>query len=386
MNKNIEKLIIFGALLLDVIGIAVIIPAFPELKAYYGINDIQITMGLTVYSLFSFISAPLLGQLSDKYGRKNPLIRCVAGTAISYLILLLSQNYRFFIISRIINGITGGNISILQAVLTDISETPDEKNKNFGIMGAVFGMGFIIGPVLGALMLQIGGVHAIFWTGLIFSVIETLLIITKFYNTNMPHSEKHLVFNTLKVIVKYFKKKELRPLLTSLGLLGVGGFIVNSSQSLYMNNLFGTTGSQYGYYMAVAGVIGAINMGYLIRKVWLKHFATKTILIISHLALAIGYLLVGLMTQEHWFLGIFYMTILLGNTYMVIYNTEIMSHAKPNERGELSGMMSGLQSAFMFVWPLIWWLLLHYHINIFRATVVFTILSGVVMLRELRGR
>ena len=92
------------------------------------------------------------------------------------------------------------------------------------------------------------------------------------------------------------------------------------------------------------------------------------------------------MNNEVAFLLLFYITILFGNAYFVIYNTKIMSTAQPNERGEISGMISGLQSAFMFVGPLIGGLLLQYHINIFFGTVVCVLLSGVVMLREFRGR
>ena len=187
-------------------------------------------------------------------------------------------------------------------------------------------------------------------------------------------------------MIKYFKKDHIRQLLISLAFLGIGGFIVNASMGLYMQGLFNTSGSQYGLYLGIAGVIGALNMGYLIPKFWLKKFNPDTLNVINHISLILWYFLVGLMNNEVAFLLLFYITILFGNAYFVIYNTKIMSTAQPNERGEISGMMSGLQSAFMFVWPLIGWLLLQYHINIFRATVVVTILSGVVMLREFKAR
>ncbi len=383
---SFQKTIIYLALLLDIIGISVMIPAFPELKLYYGISDFAVTMGLTVYSLFAFLAAPVLGQLSDKYGRKVPLLRCVIGTLFSYLILLVSQNYVLFLVSRVINGITGGNISILQAILADISPTPEEKAKNFWLMGAFFWLGFIIGPVLGAILLKFGGVHGIFWAGTIFALIEIVLIAIQFKNTNTLDHDKHLDYNSFTIMIKYFKKDHIRQLLVSFALLGIGGFIVNASMGLYMQGLFGTAGSQYGLYLGIAGVIGALNMGYLIPKFWLKKFHPDTLNVINHISLILWYFLVGLMTNEIAFLLLFYITILFGNAYFVIYNTKILSTAQPNERGEISGMMSGLQSAFMFVWPLIGWLLLQYHINIFRATVVFTILSGVVMLREFKSR
>lgn len=383
---SFQKTIIYLALLLDIIGISVMIPAFPELKLYYGISDFAVTMGLTVYSLFAFLAAPVLGQLSDKYGRKVPLLRCVIGTLFSYLILLVSQNYILFLASRVINGITGGNISILQAILADISPTPEEKAKNFWLMGAFFGLGFIIGPVLGAMLLKFGGVHGIFWAGTIFAVIEIVLIAMQFKNTNTADHDKHLDYNSFIIMIKYFKKDHIRQLLISLAFLGIGGFIVNASMGLYMQGLFNTSGSQYGLYLGIAGVIGALNMGYLIPKFWLKKFHTDTVNVINHLSLIIWYFLVGLSSNEFAFIILFYLTILFGNAYFVIYNRKIMSYAQPNEIGEVSGMLGGLQSVFMFIWPLIGWLLLNYHINIFRATVVFTILSGVVMLREFRGR
>jgi DHA1 family tetracycline resistance protein-like MFS transporter len=94
----------------------------------------MISLGIAIYSLCAFFSAPLLGRLSDKYGRKKPLILCVIGTCLSYLLLLVTQNYWWYIASRIVNGLTGGNISIIQAILADISPTTEERNKNFGLL------------------------------------------------------------------------------------------------------------------------------------------------------------------------------------------------------------------------------------------------------------
>ena len=116
-------------------------------------------------------------------------------------------------------------------------------------MGAFFGLGFIIGPVLGAILLKFGGIHGIFWAGTIFALIEIILIAANFKNTNTPDHNKHLDYNSLSIMVKYFKKDHIRQLLISLAFLGIGGFIVNASMGLYMQGLFGTAGSQYGLYL-----------------------------------------------------------------------------------------------------------------------------------------
>jgi MFS family permease len=111
---------------------------------YYQTSPFWITFGLSAYSLFAFLSAPVLGQLSDRYGRKPLLLLCVIGTAMSFVVLVLTQNIWLYLISRIINGITGGNISIIQSIMSDISKTSEERMKKFGLMGMLFGLAFII--------------------------------------------------------------------------------------------------------------------------------------------------------------------------------------------------------------------------------------------------
>jgi MFS transporter, DHA1 family, tetracycline resistance protein len=367
--------------LLDIIWIAVIIPAFPELKAYYGINDFQVTLWLTIYSLFAFLSAPLLGQISDKIGRKKSLVRCVFGTFLSYLVLLITKQYRIFLLSRIINGITWGNVSILQAILTDISPDKETKAKNFWLMGAIFWLWFIIGPVIGALILRFGNVSTIFAFGALFALLEVILIAVKFNNTNVLDTAKKLTYNSFTVMWKYLKKPELRNFIVSLGLLGIGTFTINASQSLYMNNLFGTTGEHYGYFLAIIWVLSALNLWLIVPKFWLKRFTPRQVIMVSHITLIIWYILIWLSQNFTLFVAFFYVTMILWNIYMPVYNIEIMSKAKLNEIWEISWMLGWRQSMVMFIWPLIWWILLNYHINIFIGAVICFVLSLAVMSR-----
>ena len=138
-----QKVVVYASLLLDIIGVGILIPVFPELINYYHIQDYQVSLGITVYSLFAFIAAPILGQYSDKHGRKWVLLLCVIGTAVSWLMLFM-HSFWAYLAARLVNGITGGNFSILQAILTDNSKDATERKKNFGMLGALFGLGFII--------------------------------------------------------------------------------------------------------------------------------------------------------------------------------------------------------------------------------------------------
>lgn len=127
---NRQKIIVYISILLDVLCIGILIPAVPELMHFYNLPDYAITLGIVAYSLCSFLAAPLLGQLSDIYGRKWPLVWSIAINSLSWVILFIGSPIAYFI-ARVVNGFTGGNMSILQAILTDMSVDENDRKKNF---------------------------------------------------------------------------------------------------------------------------------------------------------------------------------------------------------------------------------------------------------------
>ena len=127
---NRQKIAVYISIFLDVLGIGVLIPAMPELMHFYNLPDYAIGLGIVAYSLCSFLAAPLMGQLSDVYGRKWPLVASIFGSSLSWIVLFVGSPIAYFI-SRIANGISGGNMAILQAILTDISVDENDRKKNF---------------------------------------------------------------------------------------------------------------------------------------------------------------------------------------------------------------------------------------------------------------
>lgn len=370
---------------MEVLGFSIIIPAFPELIAYYGIGDFQVTLWLTIYSLFAFLAAPILWQRSDKIWRKKSLAWCIAGTSLSYFLMAMTPTYVIFLIARAINGVTWGNISIIQAILTDISPDPVTRRKNFGMMWALFGIGFIIGPFLGSVILWHGGVEHIFIFGWILAAVQFVLVMLWFRNTNDLDHTKVLQRNPFLTIKKFIVKPTLKPRLISLMCLGVWMFVVNATQSLYMHNEFGTSGERYGYLLAISGLILAINMAVLIPKFWTKVFSTRGLLIWIFFWMVVGYAILGMMQTELSYIITLYIVGLLIWAYGVVYNVYIMSHAQKNEVGELSGMMWSLQSLFMVIGPIIWGVLLELNFNIQRWAIVFFIIWILVMIKPLRS-
>lgn len=150
---------IYIVIFLDIMGFTLLIPIYPKITQYmatqsgFNLEYDAIFAGIlmTSYSLFQFLFSPILGRLSDLYGRKKLLILSIAGNVFSYFLWVISQSYEVFLISRVISGATGGNISVAQSYIADVT-SKKERAKYMGIMGAIFGIGFIVGPFLGGVL------------------------------------------------------------------------------------------------------------------------------------------------------------------------------------------------------------------------------------------
>src|SRR5215470_16578051 len=145
----------------DVIGWGLIIPVMPTLIA--GMKKIPVNEAssyggwlLSVYAIMQFVCAPILGNLSDKYGRRPVLLFSLLGFGIDYLFLALAPSYGWLFIGRIIAGITGASFTTASAYIADISTNETDRAKNFGLIGAAFGLGFVLGPALGGLLGSLG--------------------------------------------------------------------------------------------------------------------------------------------------------------------------------------------------------------------------------------
>jgi MFS family permease len=150
VQKNRNLLIIALIAVVNALGYGIIIPVLYSYSQKYGLTDFQNGLLFALFSLCQFLSTPIIGRLSDKYGRRPLLITSIAGTALSFLLMAFAPSAIFLFIARALDGITAGNIPVASAVVTD---TTDEKNraKGFGIIGASFGFGFIFGPAVSAL-------------------------------------------------------------------------------------------------------------------------------------------------------------------------------------------------------------------------------------------
>jgi len=166
---------IFLIVATELIGFGLIIPILPQLALQFNPTGLQLGILLSAYSFAQFFAAPLLGGLSDKWGRKPILVLSKAGTVVSYVILAFSGSYSLFLVSRLLDGFTGGNIAVARAYLNDIT-APEDRAKGMAIIGISFGVGFIIGPGIGGAVIWVSiwafnssiGCRFLIFVGLVF--------------------------------------------------------------------------------------------------------------------------------------------------------------------------------------------------------------------------
>src|SRR3989338_3252033 len=143
--------IIFVTVFIDLIGFGIVIPVLPLYAERFGASPLVIGMLLGVYSLMQLICAPLLGRLSDRVGRRPVLLLSILGTSAGFLLMGCAKTLGLLFVARIIDGVTGGNISTAQAYIADVTP-PEHRSRRMGLIGAAFGLGFIFGPAIGGLL------------------------------------------------------------------------------------------------------------------------------------------------------------------------------------------------------------------------------------------
>ena len=147
-------LVIFLTIFVNLVGFGIIVPLLPFYAETFGASPLIVGMLFGVFSLCQLIASPILGDLSDRYGRRPILIVSLVGTVVSFAMLAVAKSLVMLFAARIVDGLSGGNITIARAYIADVTE-PQDRAKAFGLLGAAFGLGFIVGPGLAGLFAQI---------------------------------------------------------------------------------------------------------------------------------------------------------------------------------------------------------------------------------------
>ncbi len=362
--KNQEKksrplFVLFFTILLDMLGLGILIPVMPVLFTdptsahYFFINGETKEMGYLVvgilFALFSFgqfISAPIIGQFSDKFGRKRMLAFSVCGSAIGHSLFtigIIFSNLPLLFFARLFSGISAGNIVVAQASIADITR-PENRAKNFGLIGAAFGLGFIVGPYVGARLVDTTLVSWFststpFLFAALLSILNLILIQTYLNETNM-HIERDRRIQwgrALLNIARATKIEKVRHLFFA-NFLFQGGFAFYSTfAGIFLLTRFGFTEANIGSYFAYVGIWIVITQGFITRFLSGK---IKESVILQCSMIAVGIAIAGNVlapSKEVLYLIIPFFAIAVGLTQANI--TALISRsAGPSIQGEVLGI------------------------------------------------
>lgn len=357
-NRKAAIGFIFITLLIDVTGFGVIIPVMPKLiEQLLGINDIskvsQYGGWLTfAYAFMQFLFAPVLGNLSDKYGRRPVLLFSLFGFGIDYIFLAFAPSIMWLFVGRLIAGVTGASFTTASAYIADIS-TPENRAQNFGMIGAAFGLGFIIGPLIGGLLGELG-------PRVPFMVAAGLALTNWLYGYFvLPESldqEHRRPFewrraNPLGSLLQLRKYPAVGGLVGSFVLVYLGAQAVQTNWSYFNIEKFHWSPKMIGFSLGAVGLLVGLVQGGLVRVINPRIGNERSVYIGLGLY-ALGLLLFAFASQS-WMMFVFLIPYCLGGIAGPALQSIISGHVPPSEQGELQGALTSLMSATSIVGPLI---------------------------------
>jgi DHA1 family tetracycline resistance protein-like MFS transporter len=256
--------VLFLVVATELIGFGLIIPVLPQIALTFEADPTLLGILMAAYSFAQFIAAPLLGSLSDKYGRKPLLVISKLGTVLAYVLLAFSQSYTLFLIARLLDGFTGGNISVARAYVADVT-SPENRSKGMAVIGIAFGTGFILGPALGGFLFREGSSHFVpalvaGSLSLIAAVLTIFLLKEPEKRAESKSAASHLVSGVSAVVAW--------PILSVCFIYLVymtvfSGF--ESTFSLFTHRLFDLTVRENSWMFVYVGVLAFIIQGGIMR-------------------------------------------------------------------------------------------------------------------------
>ncbi len=360
--------IVLFTVFLDVLGVGILLPVLPQLifkifePAGFSMNGSLIMLGwlVGIYPLMQFLATPILGQLSDRFGRKPILGFSLAGTSVGYIlfaIAILTKSIPLLFFARAFDGITGGNISVARAVIADTTP-PEHRTRNFGLMGAAFGFGFVIGPYIGARLaspnLSFYGLFNTphwfntatpFWFTAILSAINVLLVLFILPETNqrIQRAAKIVWTKSLENIRKAAAAPGLRVIFGSEFLFWAGFAFFTTFFQIRLIEKLHFTPSNIGDYFAYFGIIMVLVQAILVPLL-AKRFKNHQILRVSFLGLSAALFLQLLATNTTQLLLItIFMPIFVGLT-IANATTLVSLSAGKDIQGEVLGIEASVQA------------------------------------------
>lgn len=348
---------IFITILIDVIGMGIIIPVMPDLIKELtgeGLSKSSFYAGelMFSYAVMQFLFSPLLGALSDRYGRRPVLLLSLLGLGLDYLFQAWAPSLIWLFVGRILAGVSGASFTTATAYISDISPV-EKKAQNFGLIGVAFGVGFIIGPVIGGLCSP-WGTRAPFIVAAVFSLLNVIygyFILPESLPKELRRKVEWRRTNPFVSLMRLRQYPIISGLVITLILLYLAAHSVQSNWSFYTMLKFNWDGRMVGISLGIVGLLIAIVQGGLIRKI-IPMLGEKNSIYAGLILYAIGLLLFAA-ANTGWLMLVFLIPYCLGGICGPALQSVISNQVPSNEQGELQGALTSLMSLTSIAGPLI---------------------------------
>ncbi|MBU6258474.1 MAG: TCR/Tet family MFS transporter [Burkholderiales bacterium] len=352
MNKAL--VVILAAVLLDAIGIGLIFPILPALlRDVEHRGDITSVLGiiLALYAACQFLFSPALGVLSDRYGRRPVLLVSLAGAAVDYLVMAFAPQLWILVVGRAIAGITGANMAVATAYITDIS-TPAERARRFGLFHAMFGIGFVVGPALGGALGDLW-VRAPFLAAAAFNAVNFALALFVLPETHARRREARFdldALNPFKPLRWALTFKSLVPLMAINTIMGLVGTMYGTVWAMYCEDRFAWNRYTIGLSLGAFGVFHAGAQAFLTGPVVARLGDRRSLLL--GMACELVALVALALTSQGWILFALGPMFALGGIGMPALQSLTTTQIGPEQQGQLQGVLASLASLAAVFGPL----------------------------------
>ena len=338
--------IIFLTIFVNLVGFGIIIPLLPFYAQTFGASPLVIGLLFASFSLSQLIAAPILGDVSDRWGRRPVLIFSLVGTVVSFVMLALAHSLAMLFAARIVDGLSGGNITTARAYIADIT-TEENRAKAFGVLGAAFGLGFIIGPGLGAAFSHISYTAPI-WAAAVITVVATAL--AYFWLPETVHRAHAGGRSPWHALADVWYRTHLRVLFTIDFVYWASFAVYQTTFALFGERRFGFDAAHTGYLLSAFGFLGVIVQGGLVAPT-VSALGERQTLAVGLLFAAIGW---GGSAMTHS-LVVFVAMLVPGAIGIGLTNATLSSliskAASRHEQGRVQGAAGALESLGRTIGP-----------------------------------
>jgi DHA1 family tetracycline resistance protein-like MFS transporter len=338
--------IIFLTIFVNLVGFGIIIPLLPFYAETFGASPLMIGLLFAIFSVCQLVAAPALGDLSDRYGRRPVLVFSLAGTVISFVMMALAHSLTMLFLARIVDGLSGGNISTARAYVADVTE-PKDRARAYGLIGAAFGLGFIFGPALSGILAKISYTAPI-WAAAALTLVA--MVMAWLWLPETIHRAQAGTGNPFRFLIPLLRRERVGRMLAIDFIYWFAFSIFQTTFALFAAQRFGFDAPRTGYFLAGFGVLGAVIQGGMIRPI-VHRLGDKPTFIMGLAFGAVG-LVASALAPTVWLFSLALVPLAFGIGFGHPTVSSLVSKvAQREEQGRVQGAASAVESLGRTVGP-----------------------------------